>query len=45
MLKNMGEGTWSDQVCKMVKDKSMDVKLVNPHVGGCLGRLSINPAE
>jgi NAD(P)H-flavin reductase len=45
MLKNMGEGTWSDQVCKMVKDESCNIKLVNPHMGGCMGRLSIQPAE
>lgn len=45
MLKNMGEGTWSDQVCKMVKDSSCNLKLVNPHVGGCMGRLSIEPSD
>jgi len=45
-IKNMGEGQWSDQVCKMFREGSgCDIKLVNPHVGGLLGRLSIKPAE
>lgn len=46
MIKSMGEGTWSDQVCDMCKEGSdLDVSLVNPHVGGPMGRLSIEPED
>lgn len=45
-IKNMGPGTWSDQVCSMARpDSGCDIKLLNPHVGGSLGRLSIKPSE
>ncbi len=47
MLKSMGPGTWSDEVCNMFKPgvEGVDVSLVNPHIGGPMGRLGIEPTD
>jgi len=44
MIKNMGPGTWSEEVCE-IASKGMDVAQIRPRIGGPHGRLSIEPSD